>query len=170
MRYVRPSRRRIRASPLASQISSTAPGCRSRSLTVNVFMSDIMSAFKPKSSGAGSRKDRNPRLRRSSTLVAHGTHGRHGIPRMISAAAPQLKDSTVRYYRRKQRTQRIQTEAQPMAGNAGNGLDPDFDVRRCMFGVAAFAPVHRSHFGRPMSPAPPTTAQDYYHCLPPATR
>lgn len=45
--YVRPSRRLMRTAPSRSATSSTAPGSRSKSRTVNVFMSDIMSAFTP---------------------------------------------------------------------------------------------------------------------------
>ncbi len=43
--YVRPPRRRMRTAPSRSQVSRTAAGCRSSSLTVNVFISDILSAL-----------------------------------------------------------------------------------------------------------------------------
>lgn len=41
--YLRPSRRWMRTAPCVSQASSTSPGLRSKSRTVNVFMSDNMS-------------------------------------------------------------------------------------------------------------------------------
>jgi len=43
--YVRPLRRRILTAPSWSQASRITAGARSSSRTVNVFMSDIMSAF-----------------------------------------------------------------------------------------------------------------------------
>src|ERR1017187_10314789 len=52
---MRPSRRLMRTAPSRSAASSTAAGWRSSSLTVKVFMSDIMSAFAGKSTDASRR-------------------------------------------------------------------------------------------------------------------
>ena len=105
-----------------------------------------MSALKPKSSGGGSRKDRNPRLRRSSTTGRSSPRNARTARNSAddpSAAAPQLKNSTIRCYRRKQRTHGIQTEAATDDGQptttpgvrrqrSGSGLRRSaFHVRRC---------------------------------------